>query len=435
MTTQSEYYEQCLDALFGMRRFGIKLELDTVLTMMERVGSPQRAFRSIHIAGTNGKGSIASNLSTILEKAGYKVGLYTSPHLVRFNERICIDNIPVSDEAVIEAYEVVSALPKPDREPTFFEFSTAMAFYIFGKRQVEWAVIETGMGGRMDATNVIHPEASVITNVSLEHQAYLGETLEEIAFEKAGIIKKGVPAVTGVTQPSALAVMQRAADAQAAPLYRLGTDFRAEPLPEGGFHYQGIRQNWTGMRTGLTGRFQIENAAITLAACEILTAKGIQLPLPDIRSGLAENRWPGRLEVISTSPYVLLDGAHNLAAAECLAEFLRSAMAGRKLTLVLGILDDKPYGDILGTLLPLANQVVLTSPKTYRALPAQTLFQAARQFHSDIRVIADIDSAVDEVMAHAGPDDVICIAGSLYMVADTKAHLEEKGYPSFRRKG
>ena len=198
--TDNSPYNSCLKEMYGLRRFGIKLGLDTIANILDVLGNPQKNFPCIHIAGTNGKGSIASSLSTILNLSGYKVGMYTSPHLVKFNERICINNIPVLDEEVVESFAAVKNLHSEDREPTFFEYTTAMALYVFAKHKVDWAIIETGMGGRLDATNIIEPEVCVISNISKEHQAYLGNTIHEIAGEKGGIIKENIPIVTGVKQ-------------------------------------------------------------------------------------------------------------------------------------------------------------------------------------------------------------------------------------------
>lgn len=205
-------YPECLEYMYSLRRFGIILGLDTISIILNTLGNPQDTFSCIHVAGTNGKGSIASALSTILALTGRRVGLYTSPHLVRFNERIAINGEPINDAAVIEAHDAVRKAASGGREPTFFEYTTAMAFHYFARKKVDWAIIETGMGGRMDATNVVKPVLSIISNVSLEHQVYLGKTIAKIAYEKAGIIKAKTPVVTGVRQPSALGILTRVAD-------------------------------------------------------------------------------------------------------------------------------------------------------------------------------------------------------------------------------
>ncbi len=431
MTGKSEY-DKCLETMYRLRRFGIKLGLDTIGSILSALGNPQHRFRVIHIAGTNGKGSIASGLSSILAAAGYRVGLYTSPHLVRFNERICIDNDPVTDEMVVDAYTAVANVPQPDREPTFFEFSTAMAFYLFGRETVDWAIVETGMGGRLDATNMVDPVLSVISNISLEHREYLGESVEAIAFEKAGIIKPDRPVVTGVQQAEAVETITAVARRHSSPLFRFGRDFRIEAGDQGAFTYVGMDHVWAEMKTGLTGRFQLDNAAITLAACEVLRRNGTNIPEPAIREGLALNRWPGRLEVVSTSPMVLLDGAHNLAAAEHLAGFLSSELQDRKITLVIGILDDKPYPEILRFLLPVCRKAILTQARNERALPAETLLAEAAPLLPDVTAVPRVDAAIEQGLAGLSPDEILCIAGSLYVVGEAKAWFERQGLPAFQ---
>lgn len=424
-------YERRLQALYGLRRFGIKLGLETIRAMLDGLGNPQTRFRSIHLAGSNGKGSVASALATILGRAGYRVGLYTSPHLVRFNERFCIDGRPVSDERLLAAHDAVRDVPAGERSPTFFEFATAMAFQIFGEEEVDWAVVETGMGGRLDATNALKPELAVITNVSMEHEAYLGSTLAAIAAEKGGIVKPETPVVTGVREAEAAEVIDGIAARSNAPLFRLGEHFRAVPESGGTFRYDGMDGAREGMRTGLSGGYQVENAALTLAACEILVRNGANLPPEAVRSGLAENRWPGRLEVVAENPTLLLDGAHNLAAARHLADHLREAYADRPVTLVLGILDDKPYREMMAALLPVCRRVILTRARIDRALPPETLREAAAGLADDLTVVPDVAEALAAARARTTPNEAICVAGSLYVVGEAKEALESEGISAY----
>lgn len=427
MSTKASY-NSCLKTLYSLRRYGIILGLDIIGNILKGVGNPQNNFNTIHVAGTNGKGSIASALSTILHKAGYKVGLYTSPHLVRFNERICIDNQPVSDEDVVASYNAVKNVYYGSREPTFFEFNTAMAFYEFGRHNVEWAVIETGMGGRLDATNIITPALTIITNISLEHKLYLGSTISEITREKGGIIKKGVPVVTGVTQKNAILTLTSIAKSQAAPFYRFGDSFRIRRNKNTTFNYFGIDHIWRHIQTGLIGKHQINNAALVLAACELLIKNHLNLTLKNIKDGLEQNRWPGRLEIVSSSPLILLDGAHNFIAARHLARYLSDNLSDRNITLIIGILDDKPYKAILKDLLPLCRKVILTRPKIDRALAPEKLYPVARKIISDIHVIPDVDKAIIHAIENASPKDVICIAGSLYVVGEAKELFERRAH-------
>ncbi len=425
MPTKASYNE-CLKTLYSLRRYGIILGLDIIGNMLEGVGNPQNTFNTIHVAGTNGKGSIASALSTILHKAGYKVGLYTSPHLVRFNERICINNLPVSDEDVVAAYKAVKSVHHDSREPTFFEFSTAMAFYEFGRHNVEWAVVETGMGGRLDATNIITPALTIITNISLEHKLYLGNTISEITREKGGIIKKETPVVTGVTQKDAVSVLTSIAESQSAPFYRFRDAFRIRRNRKTTFNYFGIDHVWRHIQTGLIGNHQINNAALVLAACELLIKNNLNLTIKNIKDGLEQNRWPGRLEIVSSSPLILLDGAHNFIAARHLARYLSENLSDHNITLLIGILDDKPYKTILKDLLPLCKKVILTRPKIDRALAPDKLCPVAQKIISDVHVIPDVDEAIIYAIENASPKDAICIAGSLYVVGEAKELFEKR---------
>ena len=418
--------------MYGMRRFGIILGLDTIGSILDGLGNPHKTFSAIHIAGTNGKGSVASALATILQQAGYRVGLYTSPHLIRFNERICVNGIPISDDAVVDSWEAVREVHHGDREPTFFEFSTAMAFFEFGRQGVDYAVIETGMGGRMDATNVVTPLVSVITNISLEHKTYLGSTIKAIAGEKAGIIKAGIPVVTGVAQKNARTVIEAVAADRSAPVYLKGRDFRVRRNGDDRFSYRGIDNAWPHMRTNLMGGHQVDNAALTLAACELLMRDEIALSRENIQAGLMLNRWPGRLEVVSQRPFVVLDGAHNLMAARRLSRFLLDTLAGRRVTMVAGILDDKPYEKILKDLIAPCERLILTQPKIDRALPPKKLQAAARPLIDNIEIVPDVGDAVRHAIATSGPDDAVCVAGSLYVVGEAKAALEKSGDAIFR---
>lgn len=411
--------------MYGLRRFGIKLGLDTIGNMLRKLNNPHTAFNSIHVAGTNGKGSIASSLASILYNSGFKTGLYTSPHLIKFNERICINNMHISDQDVVEALNAVKVcITADDREPTFFEYTTAMALYEFAKAAVDWAVIETGMGGRLDATNIVTPAISIISNISIEHTTYLGNTIAEIASEKAGIIKRGIPVVTGVKQPEAIAEIEKAAAEKKAPLYRLGKDFNVTQNDTPTFDYIGMSHTFKKMRTGLLGNYQIENTALVLAACELLMANCPNLTRDTITTGIVQNKWPGRLEIVSESPYVILDGAHNLDAVRNLAQFLADHLHDKNLTLVLGILDDKPYTEMLDILLPICRKLIITQPKIDRSLMPEKIYDIAKESVSDVAIIPDVAQAVTHAIKNANEAEAICIAGSLYVVGEAKEMLD-----------
>ena len=420
-------YQECLDSMYALRRFGIILGLDIIKTLTKQLDNPHEQFNSIHIAGTNGKGSIASGLAFILNLCGYKTGLFTSPHLVRFNERICVNNQYISDHEVVEAYQAVRDAVT-EREPTFFEYCTAMAMHHFAVQKVDWAIIETGMGGRLDATNVITPVISIISNISIEHKFYLGNTLAQIAGEKAGIIKPEVPVITGAHQNQVLAVLKKQAEHHSAPLYCLRKDFkvRRKTKDRHVFNYFGISKNWREMCSGLAGAFQTDNAALILAACELLLQAGFNLTEENIRTGLLQNHWPGRLEFISQKPCILLDGAHNLEAAKNLASFLSHELAEKQITLVIGILDDKPYQKMLNLLAPLCKKLILTCARNERSLPLEKLHKAVQDYKNiDIMLIDDVAQAVQTALNNA---DTVCIAGSLYVVGEAKIALASMGF-------
>lgn len=433
--------------MYGLRRFGIKLGLDVIESMLSGLNNPHHNFCCIHIAGTNGKGSIASYLAAMLTDAGYQTGLYTSPHLVRFNERIRINGADISDEDVVNAYLAVKAVHHGDRDPTFFEYTTAMALYAFAKAGVQWAVIETGMGGRLDATNILTPELSVISNISMEHSFYLGNTLAAIATEKGGIIKPNTPVVTGVRQKTATDVLRRIAAERNAPFFRLGEHFRIRRNPSGGlesgistvFSYYGRIFRLKALHASLAGSHQADNAALAAAAAETLSEKGrAVLPEKSIRAGLAGAVWPGRLEVLPTRPEVIIDGAHNLEAARRLNAFLRDYSAGRPVTMVIGLLDDKPLAAMLRCFLPLASRVIFTQPLIDRRLPAEKLYEEALRLFPDRHFSAEITGGVPEAVARAmeaaQPDHLVCIAGSLYVAGEARHEFEriQSGGPAGR---
>jgi len=426
--TTSDTYEKTLQTMYSLHRFGIKLGLDIISGMLNGLGNPHETYNCIHIAGTNGKGSVASALSTILQHAGYRTGLYTSPHLVSFNERICIDNKPVSNNDIITAHDRAVAAYQGNRENTFFELTTAMALDIFGRKQVDWAIIETGMGGRLDATNVLNPDLCIITNISLEHQSCLGDTIAQIAGEKGGIIKPGVPVITGVRQPEAIETIESLAVQKEAPLARFKETFDIRPSTENMFDYQGIATDLDMVAAGLPGDHQLENAALVLAACETLNMAGkTTIAEEAMRYGLRQNNWPGRLEIVAEAPTILLDGAHNLVACEALARFLETRYADRDITLVVGILDDKPYEKMLDLLVPACKNLILTRPIIDRALEPEALLPVVKPYGKETTIIASVPDAVNQAIDSAAPQDVICIAGSLYVVGEARHMLDITG--------
>ncbi|MHB8846779.1 MAG: bifunctional folylpolyglutamate synthase/dihydrofolate synthase [Nitrospirota bacterium] len=426
-------YQSTIDHLFGLQKHGIKFGLANSRELMRLLGDPHKQFRSVHIAGTNGKGSTAAFLAGMLMAAGHRVGLYTSPHLVSFTERIRINGTPVTEARVVELadrvrsrYEGLASAGGGPFTPTFFEVTTAMAFAHFAEERVDVAVVEAGMGGRLDSTNVIRPLVSVITNIDVEHTEYLGDTIGRISAEKAGIIKQGVPVVTGAVQPEAVAVIERTAAAAGSPVFLMPRDFGPEmPGPEQSFDYRGIATRLAGLRITMLGQHQIGNACLALAAAECVRQAGMDIPGDAIRAGLASAAWEGRLERAAVRPDVYLDGAHNPASARVLADALRELRKKyRRVVLVLGILMDKDYRGIIGQLAPLADRVVVAKPHYSRALDAETLAAEIRVLHSNTAAAASVAEAIDVARRDAGPDGLVLITGSLYTVGEARAVLK-----------
>jgi dihydrofolate synthase/folylpolyglutamate synthase len=421
-------YQESIGYLFGLQKYGIKFGLNCTSNLLGRLGNPHHRLRCIHIAGTNGKGSTAAMLSAILKAHGLRVGLYTSPHLVRFTERFRIDDEEVAPKRILEVFDRVRQLVDEAEPPTFFEVVTAMAFQYFAEEEVDWAVVEAGMGGRLDATNVIQPQVSVITNVALDHQEYLGNTLAAITREKAGIVKKGVPLVTGARQPLVQAILKATCLRLGSPLLRLGKNFRVRRNAEGFLRYDGLGRRLPSLELNLTGWHQFCNAALALATLEVLEREqALSLDPADIQKGLQEVYWPARLEVLRERPLIVLDGAHNPQGAECLRDALKQAFPKRRLHLVLGIMADKDLLGILSRLLPRAETAVFTQPKYARRADPEVLRQMAGPYIRRHYVIPDPGQAIEKALSLAGPEDVICITGSLYFAGEVKEFFGEAG--------
>ncbi len=420
-----------VDALLNrLTRFGIKLGLDIPVHLLAELGNPQSAYPSIHVGGSNGKGSTVLLADALLSGMGLTVGRYTSPHLVDLSERITISGVPIADRELIHWAGKVAALAAGMEAPsTFFEAVTAMALAHFagrdGRPPVDVAVVEVGMGGRLDATNVITPKVSVITNISLEHTEYLGGTIMQVAAEKAGIIKSGVPVVTGASGP-ALSIIRERAQEVGAPLYVLGSDFDVV----GGeiFSYHGIRTNYAGLSLGLAGAYQRANAALALAATELFFPKGVSVAESVVTTTLADARWPGRLEVARNTPRVVLDAAHNAAAARALAGYLDSRRQDGPLHLVLGVLADKDLDEISARLMRFAEQVIITAPQSPRSADPAAQAEEISGRHPRISAVPKVTDAVDTAIRDAQADGGwVLVAGSIYTVGEARSHLLGKG--------
>ncbi|HEV2489432.1 MAG TPA: folylpolyglutamate synthase/dihydrofolate synthase family protein [Candidatus Acidoferrales bacterium] len=411
-----------------------KFDLENIRVLAARLGAPHRAVPCAHIAGTNGKGSTAAMLESILRAAGLSTALFTSPHLERINERIQFDGEPISDEEfaaeftrVQSAIEALLAAGELAAHPTYFECVTAMAFDAFARRPVDFAVYEVGMGGRLDSTNIVQPEVAVITQIDFDHENYLGHSIAQIAAEKAGIIKPGGWVVSSVERPEARAVIARRAAELDARLVEVDSTWRVERMTSSAGRYRVAARPVNSNKSlafdiPLAGRFQIRNALAAATAARLLASRGFPVPDDMICRGIVSTRWPGRLELLHERPAVYLDGTHNPSGARELAAFWEEHMRGRKIWLVFGAMRDKAVDEIAGLLFPRAHEVILTEPEQPRAISAGLLAEMTAHLARKSRIIAKPSEALDWAVAMAAPEDAVFATGSLYLVGDLRKH-------------
>lgn len=417
--------QEALAYFAGLNPSGIKLGLERVREALEALGHPERRYRVLHVAGTNGKGSTCAFSAAALRAAGHKVGLYTSPHLVRVNERFNVNGEDISSEVLgRRILEVLERYPAALADPlTYFEFGTVVGFWHFAQEAVDVVVLEVGLGGRLDATNACEPLVTAITPVSFDHMEYLGHTLGAIAGEKAGILKPGVPVAVARQAPEAVEAIERRARELGAPVLLEGRDFSMEEGPDGRLTYRGPGRVLEGLTLSLRGPHQRQNAAVALAALSLLDARGVAV-LPDAaRAGLASARWPGRLEEVGSQPAVVLDGAHNPAGVEVLLAGLRALYPGRRVHCVFGVVADKDRGPMIRALFPTCTSVHLTPLETPRSLAPERYVEEARALCPDVTPYSSLDDALAGARAKAGPDDVILCTGSLFLVGSVRARL------------
>ncbi len=398
-------YDESLKYLFSLGRelsaptqaAAAKFDLENISTLAEALGHPEKKYCSVHIAGTNGKGSTAAFTESILRTAGFRTGLYTSPHLEKINERIRVNGVEIS------------------------------AFEHFAKARVEIAMFEVGLGGRLDATNILTPEVCVITKVDFDHENFLGHSLEEIAREKAGIIKENVPVVLAEQKAEAAKVILSRAAELNAPAHEVWKEFQTQQFAmEEGCIRAGVVEVKSGtmfhVAPKLRGKFQLGNALNAIAAAQMLNERARKIPAAAIEQGIVNTVWPGRMEKLQSSPDVYLDGAHNPSAARELANFLSENFAGRKVTLLFAAMRDKAVDEIAGILFPHASDVIFTQPRISRAISAAQLAEMAGEYAAHFRVIPDADTALEEALGSARSDDAIFITGSLYLVGELRHH-------------
>ena len=438
-------YQQATDYLFQstdyerMAKFRYserELNLARMARLLEHAGAPQRGLRIIHIAGTKGKGSTAAMVTAILRRAGYDVGLYTSPHLACVRERIETNHGAITEDEVrdlmneLHPYLEATKQEGGQHSPTFFETFTGIALMHFRRRAVDFAVLEVGLGGRLDATNVVSPSVCAITSISYDHVDKLGSSLVEITREKAGIIKPGVPVVTAAEQPECLAVIQETVNQVSAPLYAFPQDFEALPRADGAFAIRTWRSTHDGLQVPLLGRHQTRNAAVAVAVIESLLERGLaEVSDEEVRGGLAAPDCHGRIELVSREPFIVLDVAHNVASAQALVETLRAELTYGKAVFVVGMSRDKDVEGILETLVPFADEIIFTKIDNPRSCDPAELLAKARPIQSHVRATTQPDpgQALADAKAQCGPNDLLCITGSFYLAGEMKRLLDEEG--------
>ena len=423
-------YDDTIRFLYSIEKFGIRLGLENISLILNLLQNPHNQFKSIHIAGTNGKGSTAAMTASILQSAGYKTGLYTSPHLQDFRERIRINGFMIAEEDVIDLTERINYElgTQNSMQLTFFEFTTAMAFMYFAREKVDFAVVEVGMGGRLDATNVLNPVVSIITEIDIEHTEHLGKDIKLIAGEKGGIIKEKGTVILSSRKPDVIEIIESICKDKNAKLYRIGRDFGFRNAEYGmrrsKFEFHNPKSAIQNFKIPLLGKYQIINASIAIKASLIIKESGFKIDESNIRDGLKKVQWNGRLEIVSENPIIILDGAHNPAAAKALSEELkkfRNAEYGirvNQLMLIIGILKDKDYKGIISFLAPIADYIIITKPKTDRGRIAEDLKTESLKYKKDVEIIEDISEAISKAKSYTKSNDIICITGSFFTIGE-----------------
>jgi dihydrofolate synthase/folylpolyglutamate synthase len=415
-----------------------KFDLQNITAVAEWLGQPHRAAPCAHIAGTNGKGSTAAMLDSILRAAGLFAGLYTSPHLERINERIRLNGEEISDSEfaacfarIAAAIETLMASGTLAAHPTYFECLTAMAFHCFARRPIDFAVYEVGMGGRLDATNIVVPEVAVITQIDFDHEDYLGHSIAEIASEKAGIVKPGGWVVSAAEHPEARAVIARRCAEVDARLIEIEPGYRVEgEHATAGCYGASVSASHShktiSLELPLPGRFQLRNAITAMAAARLLAERGFPVDDAAIARGIATVRWPARLERLAECPDLYLDGAHNPAGAREVLDFWQKHFGGRRIVLVYGAMRDKAVDEIAGLLFPCADRVILTQPHQSRAISVALLAEMTGHLARDFEIAADPAQAIERALELAGPKDVVFATGSLYLAGDLRSYWSRR---------
>ena len=425
-------YSESLQYLANLTTFGINFGLGRIQELLKRLGNPEKVLRVVHVGGTNGKGSTTVMIARILREAGYKVGVFTSPHMHDYRERMVINGQMIPKEKVIKVIARVrphleAMVAEGYEHPTEFEVSTALAFLYFAEESVDYAVIEVGLGGAIDSTNVVTPLVSVITNVGMDHMDYLGSDVVSIAKVKAGIIKPQSVVVTASENLDVIEVLREQAKAMGVPLWLVGEDVRWESKWSGELEQEfdliGLHSTYLKLRLHLMGLHQLRNAATAITVCEVLQSQyDVRIPREAIYAGLREVEWFGRLELLSLNPKILLDGAHNVDGATALAQAL-PLYERNKLILCLGMLADKEREKVVNMLVPLADELIITRPDSPRAGDWRALGKLAEQHGRPVTCIENPKEAVVFALKRLGENDMLCVTGSIYMLAEARQAL------------
>ena len=413
-------YQEALAYISGTAFFGSKPGLERIAALLEKLGDPQKQLRFVHIAGTNGKGSCAAMTASILKAAGYKTGLYTSPYLYRFNERMQIGGKQIPDDTLAQLVARVKPIAEAmDDHPTEFELMTAVAMLWYAEERCDVVVLEVGLGGRFDATNIIDaPEAAVIMNIGLDHTAVLGDTVEQIAFEKAGILKPGTEAVLFEQPENVTAVIRARCEELGVPLHV--ADFSQIVSEFDSLYGQSFSYRGEPYALPLLGRHQLKNAATVLELVEVLRRKGWKLEQSDVEHGLYAVSWPGRFELLSDDPLFVVDGGHNPQCAQTVAENLLHYFPDKRRILLLGILRDKDVAGLTDILDPAADEYLCITPDSFRALPAAELAEHLKRYGKPVTVCDSIRDGVTAALKRSDGDTVVCAVGSLYSVGEIR---------------
>lgn len=412
-------YLETIEFLYSLERFGILLGLDNINSLLAKLGNPQKTFPTVHVGGSNGKGSTASFIASIAGQAGLRTALYTSPHLNDFRERVKLDGRMISKEALVQSTEKIRKVYDPERT-TFFEFTTALAFDWMARSRPDLAVVEVGLGGRLDATNTLTPLVSIITDISREHEDYLGTGIAAVAGEKAGIIKAGVPVISGASRKAARRVIRDRALELGAPLKEFGRDFLGRRTGHGLFDYESDNRALRSLSLGMTGSYQIKNAAMAVAVVEELIHRGYSIPERAIRMGIVRAHFPGRFEILRRRPDVIIDGAHTVEGMRLLKSSLLRLYPGTKPLMLLGMLKDKNYQALCEIIAPMAGEVMCVPPMGNRAVAPEKLAGLIHALGIPASWSRDIIEGFEKLFAKASTKDLVLATGSLYMIGPVR---------------